>query len=1000
MRFALLAFAACSTPTTGPDPRDTAETGDSAGSPAAATVRLHEVQTSGEDGDWVELFNGADQTVDLLGWTLSDGGGVTRLPARTLQPGELLVLTGAALAFGLDADGETLVLADAGGIEADVLVVPALREGESYGLDEPFDEAVLVADGSSARFLGDPTEDVSGVDDSRWAAVQVPVGFDHSVAGGEALERALGQSATQSSDWPGLPATFAVDGDPATFSHTDTADLDPWWAVTLDADYRIERVELVNRYDCCAERLYNVVVRVLAADGAEVWASDVQNPVAEGESPTSPGAVLTVEVPGGAIGRSVRVDKAAVGGVYSSEWLTFAEVAVYGGAVAPYNALVVTDVYGQMEGTAGLRVPFHLDAPAPTRAALTLRYDDGFAAWVDSVPAGDANADGLVEASETWSGTLDLRALAAGAHTLAVLGANADDLDFLLAPTLVAQWFTPGEPGYFATPTPGEPNGAAGGGPLDPPGFDPPRGFYDAAQTVTITGPPGATLWVTTDGTQPADGVGAATPPDESSGVAVVEVPITTTTTLRAVAVAEGYDDSPIATHTFLYLDDVVEQSATPPGFPATWNSQSEGVYAADYAMDPELTHDEALRAELLEGLRSLPTLSIVTGIDELFGDEGLYANSAARGDEWERRVSLEWIQPDGSTGFQVDAKLQVHGYGWRYHSSTLKHSFRVQFQEEYGASKLEWPMFPDAPVDRFDSIVLRAGGSKTWLDFRDPAQAQYLHDAFARDTARDMGKVDGHATYVHLYLDGLYWGLYMPVERPDAGFAEEYFGGDDDEYDAVNRRVTTNEAIDGDLEAYDTMIALADGDLSADADAAELAQYLDVADLIDWMLIHQYTTNRDGPCCFEGNNQRGVRKREVGAGYRFFVWDMEYSLWEATDSTNIDVDVAGHASHAYRRLWDNASFRAQYSARAHELLTGDGALTPDAAAARYEARADEIWSALLAESARWGDTYREVPYTRDVEWVEEYSRLQAEYFPYRTGYMIEQLRAVGLWQD
>ncbi len=139
--------------------------------------------------------------------------------------------------------------------------------------------------------------------------------------------------------------------------------------------------------------------------------------------------------------------------------------------------------------------------------------------------------------------------------------------------------------------------------------------------------------------------------------------------------------------------------------------------------------------------------------------------------------VAFLWIEPDGTTGVQQNAKLQVHGYGWPCHSSTLKHSFRLQFQAEYGASKLEWPMFTDSPADRFDSIALRAGGSKVWFDFRDPAQAQYLHDAFARDTARDMGKLDGHATYVHLYLDGLYWGPHMPVERTSGGVGAMWSG-------------------------------------------------------------------------------------------------------------------------------------------------------------------------------------------------------------------------------
>ena len=78
--------------------------------------------------------------------------------------------------------------------------------------------------------------------------------------------------------------------------------------------------------------------------------------------------------------------------------------------------------------------------------------------------------------------------------------------------------------------------------------------------------------------------------------------------------------------------------------------------------------------------------------------------------------------------------------------------------------------------------------------------------------------------------------------------------------------------------------------------------------------------------------------------------------------------------------------------------LTGDGALTPAAAEARYAARAEEIFDPLVAESARWGDTYRATPYTRDVEWQAEYDRLMTEYFPRRTDELIAQLTAAGLY--
>jgi hypothetical protein len=251
----------------------------------------------------------------------------------------------------------------------------------------------------------------------------------------------------------------------------------------------------------------------------------------------------------------------------------------------------------------------------------------------------------------------------------------------------------------------------------------------------------------------------------------------------------------------------------------------------------------------------------------------------------------------------------------------------------------------------------------------------------------------------VHLYLNGLYWGLYMPVERPDAGFGEEYLGGRDEDYDAINRRTTTNEAIDGDLEAYNTLLALSDEDLSDPVHYAAVEAMLNLDDLIDYMLIHQYSTNRDGPEEFSSNNMRGARERVDGSQFHWFMWDMEYSFWAATDDYNVDVDVAGSISHVYTRLRANPDFRARYAERAREHLTGDGALTADACLARWDARADEIWDAVVGESARWGDGIRATPYTRDVEWLTERERLRTEYFPFRTAILIERLTAAGLYE-
>ncbi len=966
----------------------------------------------GEASDWLELYNPGPDPVDLGGWGLSDeeGGDGWSLPAVTLNPGGYLVVFASGKEdapegelhadFKLSRDGEGVWLRRPDGSLADALEFPAQREDVSYGLAQMVTTTTLLTDGDPARLSLAEVEGWSeaGFDDSAWQEVVLGVGYDGGISDEAPENLALFQPTTQSSDGYGYTGEQAVDGELSTFSHTGDGDLESWWEVALAEDTWITAVRLHNRRDCCPERLYNLTVEVFDADGAVAWTSEVLNPVAGGESPTDPGDLL--EVAPEVAGRAVRVSKTAVNGAGSSEWLSFAEVEVMGTPASPYHGQIATDLEAAMKGVsdaAWLRAPF---AAAPAdRLALTARYDDGLVAWLggvevlrDNAPATEARAGEVTVALDP--------ALLSGEDLLAVQGVNlsADDDDFLVRLTLESSTIETTGIAWFAQPTPGGPNGEGVVGFLDPPEVDIPRGFYEDPFEVTLSSPiSGATIAYTLDGTAPTleGGViiegGEGTP----SGTVTVE----TTTVLRAAAFAEGWEPSAAATHTYLFLEDVIRQPALPDGVPAVWDGASQDAVSADYEMDPEVVDDPAYTDDLLAGLRDIPTLSLVMDPEDLFSDErGIYVNSLQRGDDWERPVSAELILPDGSTGFQEDCGVRVHGYGWRYHSATLKHALRLEFRPEYGDSKLAYPLFPDAPVEKFDSIVLRSQGSRGWQDFRDPAQAQYIRDAFARDTAREMGKVDGHATYVHLYLNGLYWGLYMPVERPDAGFAEEYFGGSDDDYDAINRRTTTNEAIDGDLVAYEEMLALADTDLSTSKGYEAIQGYLNLEDLVDYMLIHQYTVNKDGPEIYQSNNMRGIRRREEGAQFYFFVWDMEYSIWEAEDNYNIEVDVPGSISHVYAALRENAEFRALYAERARMHLTDGGALTAEVAAARWEVRAEEIERAVVAESARWGDTDRETPYTRDVEWAEERQRLLTEFFPYRTDALIEQLTDAGLY--
>jgi hypothetical protein len=323
----------------------------------------------------------------------------------------------------------------------------------------------------------------------------------------------------------------------------------------------------------------------------------------------------------------------------------------------------------------------------------------------------------------------------------------------------------------FTNPTPGAANDdAMFCAFVDDPQVSVERGFYDAPFTVAVsTTTPGATLRYTVDGSAPTDTHGTV-----YSG----PIPVNTTTVLRVAGFKPTYNPSTIIAHTYLFLDDVIQQTGA--GFPTSWN----GGGTPDYAMDPDVVNGPLYQGTIVDDLKAIPSMSLVMDIQDLFGPDGLYPNSLSRGVAFELRTSVELLFPDGQPGFQVNCGIRIHG-GTSRALTNPKHSFRLLFKPIYGPSKLDFPLFPDSPVASFDKIVLRAGHNHTWVG-GDKAST-YLNDQFTRDAQLAMGQASAHGTFVHLYLNGLYWGLFNPTERLDADFVSSYFGGSDDDWDVLS---------------------------------------------------------------------------------------------------------------------------------------------------------------------------------------------------------------------
>ena len=587
---------------------------------------------------------------------------------------------------------------------------------------------------------------------------------------------------------------------------------------------------------------------------------------------------------------------------------------------------------------------------------------------------------------------------------------------------------------YFDAPTPNSPNGVGLLGVVADTQFSVDRGFYDTAFQVDITSAtPGASIYYTTDGTAPS----------ATSGTLYTgSLTIDQTTVLRAIAVKTDYVPTNVDTQTYLFLDDVVNQteaSVRALGYPDYWYAEN-GAYLADYGLDPDVigTFDASgnplggdlyggiYAAQLQDSLLSIPTISIVIDPDDMFengtiDDRGIYIDPRQGRNLYpERATSVEWITPDGSAEMQVDAGIQMQGGAFRSHYFTLKHSFRLVFKDEYGPTELDFPLFGEGAADQYNTVVLKATANDgySWRSSQPsdgPATLQYLRDQFGHSLQQDMGYASSHDAYAHLYINGIYWGMYYAQERPDAEFAASYLGVNPDKWDGIH----DDEANTGDFDAWYDMLNQSYLAGSSLTDYMELqglnldgtpdpttAALLDVENYIDYLLINIWGGNDDWP---EHNFWAGRdRDPNTTEGFQFFLWDFDGGMhinekWSPLDKNALENNYSGYynVGQAHEFLQSSAEYRLAFADQVQKYFFNDGIFEPANLIARYQELADRVEEMMVAESARWGDMNSPTPTPIVLsDWQAERDYMLGTYLPQRTAIVMQQLLDYGLYPD
>lgn len=637
-------------------------------------------------------------------------------------------------------------------------------------------------------------------------------------------------------------------------------------------------------------------------------------------------------------------------------------------------------------------------------------------------------------------------------------------------------------PVFFESDTPGAANAASGvTGFCADTVFSVDRGFYDAPFTLTITcATPGATIAWTVNGNTPTPAHGTQVPAPDAATPPSATISVNGTTIIRARAWKTGLGSSDADTHTYIFPAEVLTQSGPLASMGLTandthpWGTTGGSLRSPagpDWEVDPEIVnHATVANRFTADDLKRMPVVSVVTPWREAFGpnstapdyaatpvaNRGFYTGSevGVANEGADRYGSMELINPDGDPvspnarrGFQVDGNVHVFGGTSQQRWKSYKLSMRFKAQQTVATD-----IYGDDAAQEQDLFILDARLNQAWVhpDAAQRTMGDYVRDHVMADLQNRMGGLSFHSRPVHLFLNGLYWGLYILHEKPDERFIADYSGGDQEDWDIFKHN--GGNGVDG-ANLYSNVIATAPIDpalalgstanatvspyfnstalrnfedlldlvglgrvapnpapvLTGQTEYEAVAAKLDVPQFIDYMLLNFVGGNTD----WAHKNLYASYRRSGPLGttgkWRWHSWDAEHVFKATGDNVTARNDTYGPTA-IHQKLLVNAEYKLAWAdAVQRRIFNGglpgkDGILGTLGLQSAFGQRFAEIepWG-VRGESARWGDNRADTaPYTYAAAWTTEKNRILTSICPARggtgTGTVVAQLRTAGLY--
>jgi hypothetical protein len=499
------------------------------------------------------------------------------------------------------------------------------------------------------------------------------------------------------------------------------------------------------------------------------------------------------------------------------------------------------------------------------------------------------------------------------------------DISYGRKPENIQQW------SYFQEPTPAKENNTVA---VDEIKYAPevifslPAGFYKGAQIVVLsTTSNNAVVRHTTDGTIP----------NTNSEIFTDPIQINTTTVVRTISYLDGHLPSKVLTKTFFINESitlaVVSIATDKENF---WN-ENFGIYIKGPNYD---------------------------GID---WETGNFFR------EWERPVSLEFFENDGSPGFNLDCGVKIYGRSTRMFEQK---SLAIFARNKYGTPYINYKIFDEKNITKFKNIVLRNSGND-WGN-------TMLRDAMAQGLVKKTTNIDCQAYRpVIVFINGKYWGIHNIREKVNKYYVESNYNIEPNKVELLtpNEDIDGFEVLDGDDKHFRKMIDfLETHDMKRKENYDSINNMMDINEFIDYNIAEIYYGNSDWP----GVNSKLWREASETGKWRWMLYDTDltFDITMGQNAKNsirplIDADSIGSTNPLwvtviFRKLLENQKFKNEFIQRFASYL--NTVFAPEKVGQLVDELAAGIEAELPRYIKKWGGiTHEVVPYFTTLQSMDEW---------------------------